>query len=143
MASYNKVIMMGHLTRDPQMSYLPSQTAVCEFGIATNHRYKTSDGQQKEEVCFIDCNLFGKSAETFSQYMAKGRAVLVEGRLKLETWESKDGTRHSKHKLAVERFTFLGQQSDGQQPPEPRQQPQQQAAQGAPVPDEDPDSIPF
>ena len=111
MPSYNKVILVGNLTRDPQLSYLPSQTPVCEFGLAINHKYKGADGQQREDVCFVDCKLFGKSAETFNQYMTKGRPVLVEGRLQFDQWEAQDGTKRSKHRIFVQNFQFLG---DGQ-----------------------------
>ena len=90
MANYNKVILLGNLTRDPQLSYLPSQTPVCEFGLAVNRRWRGQDGQQKEDTCFIDCRCYGKQAETFNQYMNKGKPVLVEGRLQLDTWEGKD-----------------------------------------------------
>ena len=135
LASYNKVILMGNLTRDPQLSYLPSQTAVCEFGLAVNHKWK-SDGEQREETCFIDCRIYGKSAETFKQYMAKGRPVLVEGRLQFDTWEGKDGQKHSKHRVFVQNFQFLG---DGQQ----RQQagPQRVAQKDSREPDAD--ALPF
>ena len=109
MANYNKVILVGNLTRDPQMSYLPSQTPVVEFGIAVNRRWRGQDGQNREETCFIDCTAFGKQAETLNQYMSKGRPVLVEGRLQYDTWEGKDGTKRSKHRVVVERFQFLGQ----------------------------------
>jgi len=110
MANYNKVILVGNLTRDPQMSYLPSQTAVVEFGLAVNRRWRSQDGQMKEETCFVDCRSYGKQAETLNQYMAKGRPILVEGRLQYDTWEGKDGTKRSKHRIVVERFQFLGSQ---------------------------------
>jgi len=108
MANYNKVILIGNLTRDPQMSYLPSQTPVVEFGLAVNRRWRGQDGQNKEETCFIDCRCYGRQAETLNQYMAKGRPLLIEGRLQFDTWEGKDGTRRSKHRVIVERFQFLG-----------------------------------
>ena len=73
MANFNKVILVGNLTRDPQLSYLPSQTAVVEFGIATNRKWKAQDGQQREEVCFVDCRAFGKPAETINKYCKKGK----------------------------------------------------------------------
>jgi len=131
MANYNKVILVGNLTRDPQMSYLPSQTPVAEFGLAVNRRWRGQDNQQREETCFVDCRVFGKQAETFNQYMSKGRAVLVEGRLHLDSWEGKDGVKRSKHRVIVERFVFLGgaPAGAGRQPAAPRQvpQPQEQA----------------
>ena len=108
MANYNKVILIGNLTRDPQVSYLPSQMAVVEFGLAINRRWRGQDGQQKEETCFVDCRAYGKQAETLNQYMSKGRPILVEGRLQYDQWEGKDGTKRSKHRVIVERFQFLG-----------------------------------
>ena len=108
MASYNKIILVGNLTRDPQMSYLPSQMAVVEFGLAVNRRWRGPDNQQREETCFVDCRAYGKQAETINQYLQKGKSVLVEGRLQYDTWEGKDGTKRSKHRVVVERFQFLG-----------------------------------
>jgi single-strand DNA-binding protein len=108
MASFNKVIMMGNLTRDPQLSYLPSQTPVCEFGLATNHRWRGQNGEQREESCFVDCRCYGKQAETFNQYMSKGKPVMIEGRLQLDMWESAEGQKRSKHRILVERFYFIG-----------------------------------
>jgi len=120
MANYNKVILIGNLTRDPQMSYLPSQTAVVEFGLAVNRRWRGQDNQQRDETCFIDCRCYGRQAETINQYMKKGRPILVEGRLQYDTWEAQDGTKRSKHRVIVERFQFLGQ---AQQAPGPRRVP--------------------
>ena len=110
MANYNKVIMVGNLTRDPQLSYLPtqSQTAVVELGLAINRRWRGQDGQQRDETCFVDCRAYGKQAETINQYMAKGRPILIEGRLQYDTWEGKDGVRRSKHRVIIERFQFMG-----------------------------------
>src|SRR5262245_22606980 len=96
MGSFNKVILMGNLTRDPQLTYLPSNTPVVEFGIATNRKWRAQDGQLKEEVCFVDCQCFGKSAETLNQYMKKGQPLLVEGHLKFDQWEGKDGQKRSR-----------------------------------------------
>ncbi len=108
MANYNKVILVGNLTRDPQMSMLPSQTPVAEIGLAVNRRWRGQNGEQREETCFIDCRAYGKQAETLGQYMKKGRPILVEGRLQLDSWEGKDGTKRSKHRVIIERFQFLG-----------------------------------
>ncbi len=113
MASYNKVILVGNLTRDPQLSYLPSGTPVCEFGLAVNRRWKGQDGQQKEEVCFVDCRCFQRSAETINQYMTKGRPILVEGHLRLDQWESKEGQKRSKLYVVVDTFQFLGGREGG------------------------------
>jgi single-strand DNA-binding protein len=109
MANFNKVILLGNLTRDPQLKYLPSQMAVVDFGLAVNHKYKTSTGEDREEVCFIDCTAFGKGAEVINQYCQKGKQLLVEGRLKYETWEDKQGGgKRSKHKITVDSFQLLG-----------------------------------
>jgi len=107
-ASFNKIILAGNLTRDPQLSYTPANTAVCKFGIATNHKWKDREGNAREEVCFVDCTVFGKAGETFNQYMSKGRSVLVEGRLKLDQWTTPEGDKRSKHEVIVDNFTFLG-----------------------------------
>jgi len=106
--NYNKVILAGNVTRNPELSYLPSQTAVCKFGMAVNRKYKTKDGQQKEEILFIDCTAWGKSAETIQKYVKKGSGLLVDGRLRLEQWQAKDGTNRSRHSVTVEAFQFVG-----------------------------------
>jgi single-strand DNA-binding protein len=108
MACFNKVIIVGNLTRDPQLSYLPSQTPVVEFGLASNRRWRGQNGEHREETCFIDCRCFGKQAETFNQYMTKGQQVLIEGRLSFDMWEDKEGQKRSKHRITVERFVFMG-----------------------------------
>jgi single-strand DNA-binding protein len=108
MASYNRVILVGNLTRDPELKYLPNNVAVCELGLAVNHRWRDRDGNQREEVCFVDVSVFGRAGETVNQYMAKGRQILIEGRLKYDTWTAQDGTKRSKHSVVAENFTFLG-----------------------------------
>lgn len=108
MASYNRIVLMGNLTRDPQLSYTPANTAVCKFGLATNRRWRDRDGETREEVCFVDCTVFAKGAEIFNQYMSKGRPVLVEGRLQFQQWTTPEGEKRSKHEVIVENFTFLG-----------------------------------
>lgn len=112
MASYNKVILVGNLTRDPQLSFLPSNTPVCEFGLAMNRRWQGRDGNMQEETCYVDCQLYGRPAETFNQYMSKGRPVLVEGRLRLRQWQGQDGQKRSKLTVVVERFQFLGRAAE-------------------------------
>ncbi|MBN1437741.1 MAG: single-stranded DNA-binding protein [Sedimentisphaerales bacterium] len=113
MASYNRVIFMGNLTRDPQLSYLPSQTPVVEFGLASNRRWRGQDGSDREDICFIDCRAYGRTADTISKYCKKGSPLLIEGRLQLDQWE-KDGQKRSKHRIFVENFTFVGSRgSDG------------------------------
>jgi single-strand DNA-binding protein len=114
MANYNKIILVGNLTRDPQMKYLPSQMAVTEFGLAVNHRYKTKTGEDREEVCFIDCSAFGRTAEVINQYCQKGKPILVEGRLKYDTWEDKQGGgKRSKHVVVVDNIQLLGGRDQG------------------------------
>lgn len=108
MGSYNRITLVGNLTRDPQLSYTSSNMPVCKFGIATNERWKDRDGNNREETCFVDCTLFGRTAETFNQYMGKGRQVLIEGRLRLDQWTSPEGDKRSKHEVIVDRFVFLG-----------------------------------
>ena len=107
MSSFNKVIMLGNLTRDPQLSYLPSQTPVVEFGLASNRRWKSNDGTQREEVCFIDCRAYGRIAENINKYCKKGSPLLVEGRLTFDQWEAQDGSKRSKHRVTVESFSFV------------------------------------
>jgi len=108
MANFNKVLLMGNLTRDPQLSYLPSQTPVVDFGLAVNRRWTGKDGESKEETCFIDCRVFGKPAETVNKYLHKGQPLFVEGRLVYETWTGQDGTKKSRHRVIVEGFQFIG-----------------------------------
>ena len=150
MANYNKVILVGNLTRDPQMSYLPSQTPVVEIGLAVNRRWRGQDGQQREETCFVDCRAYGKQAETLNQYMRKGQPILIEGRLQLDTWEGKDGQKRSKHRVIIERFQFLGAPAPHPAPaPSKEPAPQETEAEGRPEPQPDPyaggerDDIPF
>lgn len=112
MANFNKVILAGNLTRDPQMSALPSGTPVAEFGMAINRTWRTPDGQSREEVCFVDCSCFGRQAETLTKYMKKGNPLLVEGRLKYEAWESKDGQKRSRLRVVVDHFQFLSSRRD-------------------------------
>ena len=107
MSSFNKILLMGNLTRDPQLSYTPSQTAVVDFGLAVNRRWTSRDGEKKEETCFVDCRAFGRIAENINKYLSKGRPVFVEGRLSFDTWTAQDGSKRSKHRVTVENFQFL------------------------------------
>lgn len=114
MADFNKVMLIGRLTRDPQLRYLPSQTAVCDFGLATGRKYKMQTGEEREETTFIDCSVMGRGAEVFNQYCQKGKLVFLEGRLKLDQWDDKQtGQKRSKLSVAVENFQFLGGRDDG------------------------------
>lgn len=106
--NYNRVILGGNVTRDPALSYLPSQTAVVEFGMAVNRKWKSRDGEKKEEVCFISLRAFGKTAETINKYVHKGDPFFVEGRLTFDSWQAQDGTKRSKHRVTVDNFQFLG-----------------------------------
>jgi len=106
--NYNKIMLMGNLTRKPELSYLPSQTAVVDFGLAVNRKWKSKDGQSKEETCFVDCRAFGKTAENISKYLDKGSPLFVEGRLTFDSWTSQDGSKRSKHRVTVDSFQFLG-----------------------------------
>jgi single-strand DNA-binding protein len=106
MADFNKVILMGHLTRDPEVRYTPTGTAVATFGLAVNHRYRQGD-DVKEATCFVDCVTFGRQAETVGEYLQKGRPALVEGRLRWQAWETEEGQRRSKHEVLAERVQFL------------------------------------
>jgi single-strand DNA-binding protein len=109
MADFNKVIIIGRLTRDPQLKFTPQNMAICEFGVATGRKYKTASGEEREESTFVDCTLWGKGGEIFQKYMAKGRQVLLEGRLKFDQWEDKNGGgKRSKLTVVVENFQFLG-----------------------------------
>lgn len=108
MASYNRVIMMGNLTRDPEYKQLTSGQAVCKLGIASNRQFKNKQtGSMVQEVCFIDVDVWGPQAESCNQYLQKGRSVLVEGRLKLDSWQEPDGSKRSKHSIVADRVTFL------------------------------------
>ena len=108
MANINIVIMAGNLTQAPEVRYTPQGTAVAQFRLAVNRTFRTKEGQQKEEVCFVDVETWGRQAETCGEYLKKGRSVLVEGRLVLDTWENKEGQKRSKHKVRANRVQFLG-----------------------------------
>jgi single-strand DNA-binding protein len=106
MASFNKVILMGNLTRDPRVGSNPGGSAVCDFSIAINRRYSIN-GQEKEEVCFVDIVTWGKQADSCGKYLQKGSAVFVEGRLKTESWNDKEGNKRSRLVVTAERIQFL------------------------------------
>ncbi|TWT65182.1 single-stranded DNA-binding protein [Allorhodopirellula solitaria] len=111
MASFNRVMLMGNLTRDIELRYLPSGMAVSEFGLAVNDKRKNSDGQWVEDVNFFDITLYGRTAEVASEYLSKGSPIFIEGRLKHDTWE-KDGQKRSKVKVIGERMQMIGGRSD-------------------------------
>ena len=161
---YNKVVLVGNLTRDVEVRYTQGGAAIGKVGIATSHKWKSQTGEQKEEVMFIDLTFFGRVAEIANQYLHKGSKVLIDGRLVLEQWTAQDGSKRSKHSVTVETMKMLdnkgdnpGQQGGGygggqannsyNQPPA---QPQTSAPQSQPAPahqvpeiDIDEDEIPF
>jgi single-strand DNA-binding protein len=110
MASFNRVILVGNLTRDPELRYIPSGTAVTEVGLAVNDRRKGANGEWIDETTFVDVTLWGRTAEVASEYLNKGSSVLIEGRLKLDTWE-KDGKKNSKLRVIGERMQMLSGRS--------------------------------
>jgi len=114
MASYNRVVLMGNLTRDPEIQYAASGTAVCRFGIATNRQWtdKTS-GEKKEEVCFVDCTAFGRTGEIVAEYLKKGSPAHIEGRLSFYKWQTDAGENRSKLSVTVESLQLLPRNNGG------------------------------
>ena len=116
MPNYNKVMLMGHLTRDPEIRYAPQGKAACKIGLAVNNIYKSATGEAKEDVVFADITFWGKTAETVVQYMRKGRACFVEGRLKLDQWQDKaTGAQRSKLTVTGDTVQFLGGKDGAEQ----------------------------
>ena len=152
MANFNTVILIGNLTRDPDLRYTPKGTAIAKIGLAVNRTWRTDTGETKEEVTFVDIDAFGKQAETLGQYMKKGRPIMIEGRLKLDTWEDKQ-TNQKRSRLGVimESFQFLdfNKSAEGVPSGAPRNRPAQATAPEAdassppdPMPPEE-DDVPF
>jgi single-strand DNA-binding protein len=112
MASFNRVVLLGNLTRDPELKYIPSGMAVTEIGLAVNDRRKNAQGQWVDEATFVDITLWGRTAEVASEYLSKGSSVLIEGRLKLDTWE-KEGKKMSKLRVVGERMQMVGAKGQG------------------------------
>ncbi len=109
MANLNKVMLMGNLTRDIEIKVLPQgNQSVGNFGIAMNRKFKSASGEEREEVTFVDCEAWGRTAEIMKQYLSKGRPVFIEGRLKLDQWEDKEGKKQSRLRVVVENFQFIG-----------------------------------
>ena len=113
MASFNKVILLGNLTRDPETRVTSSGVTICKLGLATSRVYVTKDGERREDTTFVDIDAFGKQAEVITKYMRKGRPLMVEGRLKLDQWESPEGQKRSKLGVVLENFQFVGGREDG------------------------------
>jgi single-strand DNA-binding protein len=138
MPNLNKVFLMGNLTRDPQLKYTPSQMAVCDFGLAINRKWKGNDGQMHEEVCFVDCTAWSRTAENIQKYVTKGRPLFVEGRLHYHTWDGPDGKKRSKLDVVVDSFQFIDSKGGGPGgpggPPSGSRAPGAQAPAGAPRP---------
>ena len=149
MASFNRVILAGNLTRDPELKYTPKGTAVARLTLAINRNYASETGERKEEVSFVDVEAWGKQAEVLSQYMKKGRPLLVEGRLKQDTWEDKNThQKQSKLKVVLEGFSFIDSRGGGEGGAPPRQAAAAppSTAEPAPGPDGTPpeeDDVPF
>jgi single-strand DNA-binding protein len=117
MASYNKVILVGNLTRDPELRYIASGQAVAKLGLAVNRKYKTKEGEQREETTFVDCTAWARAAEIICEYVKKGDPILIEGRLQYRTWEDKEtGAKRSKLDVVIENFQFLSRGPGGRKP---------------------------
>lgn len=112
MASFNKVILMGNLTRDPETRVTAGGLTICKLGLATSRVFSTKDGERREETTFVDIDAFGKQAEVITKYMRKGRPIMIEGRLKLDQWETNDGQKRNKLCVVLENFQFIGGRDD-------------------------------
>ena len=131
MPTLNKVMLMGNLTRDVEIKTTPANQTVGNLGLAVNRKWRTPDGEDREEVTFIDCEAWGKTAEILCKYVTKGDPLYVEGRLKLDQWEDKDGGKRSKLKVVIENFQFLKGRDDGEKAREaPARQASKPAARG-------------
>jgi len=140
MASFNKVILIGNLTRDPELKHLPKGTAVCGISMAVNRRWKNEAGEDKEDVYFADCRSFGKQAEVLAQYVKKGHPLMIEGRLSRDEWDDKKtGEKKSATRIVIEQFQFLKGRDEGAAPA-PRREPSPAPSAKA---DLDGDDLPF
>ena len=114
MANLNKVLLLGHVTRDPEIRYPPKGSAVCDLGVAVNRAYTTDSGEKREEVTFVDVTLWGRTAEVASEYLKKGRPVFVEGRLQMDTWDDKQtGQKRTRLRVVAENMQLLGGRPQG------------------------------
>ncbi len=114
MASFNKVILMGNLVADPEMRVTPGGMSICKFTLAVNRQFTTKEGEQRDEVAYVDVDAFGRSAEVISKYLSKGNPILVEGRLRQDKWETPQGEKRSKLMVVCETFKFVGGREEGQ-----------------------------
>lgn len=116
-SGYNRIIMVGNLTRDPELKQLSSGQSVCRLGLAANRQFRNrQSGDMVQEVCYVDVDVWGPQAESSNQYLEKGRQVLIEGRLKLDTWQDAEGKNRSKHSIVADRVVFLSSASDASAP---------------------------
>lgn len=113
MSSLNKVLLMGRLTRDPELRVTPNGTSICKFSVATSRRYKLADGTLKEDVTFHDVDAFGKQAEVVSKFFTKGKLIFIEGRLRQDQWEGQNGEKRSKVVVVLEGLQFIGPKEGG------------------------------
>lgn len=135
MANFNKVILAGNLTRDPELRYTPKGTAVARLGLAIKRTWKSETGENREDVTFVDVDAWGRQAEVIGQYLKKGRPVLIEGRLRLDTWEDKQtNQKRSRLGVVLESFQFLDSQRAGEPGAAPAPRPRPAAAAAAPAP---------
>lgn len=143
MANLNKVLLLGNVTRDPEVRYTPKGSAVCDLGVAVNRAYTTESGEKREEVTFVDVTLWGRTAEVASEYLKKGRAVFIEGRLQMDTWDDKQtGQKRTRLRVVAENMQLLGgRPTAGADTGESRQASAPPKKSAAPEPDED--EIPF
>jgi len=132
MASFNQVILIGNLTRDPELRFIPAGTAVCDLSIAVNEKYKAKNGEMREEVSFFDCTCWGRTAEVAAEYLKKGRSCMIVGKLKQDRWDDeKTGQKRSKVKVTVTTIQFLGAKGERTGPPQG-----EEGGQGDPLVDE-------
>jgi single-strand DNA-binding protein len=150
MASFNKVILVGNLTRDPELRYTPKGMAIAKVGLAVNRNWTSESGEKKEEVTFVDVDIFGRTAENVAQYMKKGRPILIEGRLRLDQWDDKQtGQKRSKLGVVGEVVQFLGSPTGSNEGGAPARAPAAAPAAAAPEPAEaaeappEHDDVPF
>ena len=134
MASLNKVLLIGNLTRDPEVRMMSSGRPVCNFGLALNRNYKDAEGNKKEEVTFVDVECYGPRAEAIGRFFTKGRSIFVEGRLKLDQWESKEGEKRSAIRVVLDNFEFVdaGKSDSGSSIPTRSAQTEQQTVKPTP-----------
>lgn len=141
---YNRLILVGRLSKDIELRYLPNSQAIAKSSIATSYKYKLANGEQKEEVCFLDINIFGRFAEVAGQYLKKGSKVLLEGRLVFEQWTAQDGSNRSKHSLRVETLKMLDDKKEEENVSNGKNNTQNKSySNQSPVIDIDEDEIPF